>query len=928
MATTPSAAAAAASAPKIGIGKSASTEAKVTTKENVVGPQNHRGLGVGGGACSGPPGVMVFDGFQQRSVKRPRPVKSCLACRSKKLKCDRSVPCSQCQKGHRVCRYASDNHAGNISDSSDGEPTSAGERPAQKRLALGSRAAPSPMPATPLVKSLPVDEVAPANGGFRAPSTSSSTPHEACQAGFEDISSRLDRLEQLILASKNDVPASTPKSLPMGFKGNNVSTTDYNDNYLQTLTTPTPATTSNATRDIHSRGSQMNSIDTSNSLIPTLPTTIRNLTVKGNLSIRTRFFGQNSTRVLLNLFDEAQDFMYKADKRESAGELFQHLNRVYSMLQEEQRRLLSPITVFVDSVLPVYKRMADILPKSKAVCDRLLDAYVSTSEGLYRVVHVPSFRAEYKAYWEGQRCSEGFLPQLLCMLSIGSRFETESRGLGHDRSEGVHVPTACALVRAWLDGLRGKQLVDIGTLLAELLLLHAQRMIAPRYQDSWTQLGAIIRMAMTMGLHRDPSEFPQIRPFAAEFRRKLWYSIMDMDLHLSLGCNLPCGVRDGEYTCQPPLNLDDDDLRADMTALPPPKPIDVRTDGQLQAYAASTLPISMRATTLVSRLDTIRDYGEVLEVGTMLERILDDINCVFPRNQNQGLNPSGKYKEWRMRCLLDMHVRRPLLALYRPFALSSGGGVFNDNCPPQITSTYLKSSMVLLTYLDELDARSPAYIDVSHMYYVILKHDIIQAAFSVCYYIRNSYQESSISRGDTPATGGGYATSPASADGGDYLATPGSRYYHGNKPIWSGQRMTRVVEKTLEDLIMMIRDSTSDLKDIVALSAVIKSVQPGGTTEERLERMTFGIRRILDACMSTISSIPGSAKGHHGPDGLIVGSSSLFGKPPPATVDQKPYVLPQASALPPPALHLFGGIGQLATAGFPDELNLWGEPEY
>lgn len=281
-----------------------------------------------------------------------------------------------------------------------------------------------------------------------------------------------------------------------------------------------------------------------------------------------------------------------------------------------------------------------------------------------------------------------------------------------------------------------------------------------------------------------------------------------------------------------------------------------------------------------------------------------------------------------MRCLLDMHVRRPLLALYRPFALSSGGGVFNDNCPPQITSTYLKSSMVLLTYLDELDARSPAYIDVSHMYYVILKHDIIQAAFSVCYYIRNSYQESSISRGDTPATGGGYATSPASADGGDYLATPGGRYYHGNKPIWSGQRMTRVVEKTLEDLIMMIRDSTSDLKDIVALSAVIKSVQPGGTTEERLERMTFGIRRILDACMSTISSIPGSAKGHHGPDGLIVGSSSLFGKPPPATVDQKPYVLPQASALPPPALHLFGGIGQLATAGFPDELNLWGEPEY
>lgn len=30
--------------------------------------------------------------------KRPRPVLSCLTCRRKKLKCDRSLPCNQCQK--------------------------------------------------------------------------------------------------------------------------------------------------------------------------------------------------------------------------------------------------------------------------------------------------------------------------------------------------------------------------------------------------------------------------------------------------------------------------------------------------------------------------------------------------------------------------------------------------------------------------------------------------------------------------------------------------------------------------------------------------------------------------------------------------------------------------------------------------------------
>ncbi|KAF3358554.1 hypothetical protein VdG1_00114 [Verticillium dahliae VDG1] len=44
-----------------------------------------------------------------------------------------------------------------------------------------------------------------------------------------------------------------------------------------------------------------------------------------------------------------------------------------------------------------------------------------------------------------------------------------------------------------------------------------------------------------------------------------------------------------------------------------------------------------------------------------------------------------------------MHIRRPLLALYRPFALGS------VDAPAQITRAYLTSSMVILQYLDELD---------------------------------------------------------------------------------------------------------------------------------------------------------------------------------------------------------------------------------
>ena len=40
--------------------------------------------------------------------KRPRPIKSCLQCRKKKLKCSRELPCDQCTKigNHEKCAYS------------------------------------------------------------------------------------------------------------------------------------------------------------------------------------------------------------------------------------------------------------------------------------------------------------------------------------------------------------------------------------------------------------------------------------------------------------------------------------------------------------------------------------------------------------------------------------------------------------------------------------------------------------------------------------------------------------------------------------------------------------------------------------------------------------------------------------------------------
>lgn len=761
--------------------------------------------------------TMIFDSASQsgRAVKRPRPVKSCNSCRQRKLRCDRTCPCSQCVKSNRACKYATEHESGLGSEGSDGE---ASPRPAKRP----HRPPPAYVDAPAVTPS--VQSSGPRAGSIGLGIGPLSEPSRVSGTVIEQFGARLERLENLVLSQHPSSHAEWAK---------------FSNPYHQYRSFTGAATT------------------------------IRGLSVKGNL--RTRFFGQNSTRVLLNLFDEARDFIFSRSGGEEIRELFVQLHKIYRAISEEHRRALAPIAVFTDSLLPVQKRMTDILP-SKPICDRLLDAYIVMSEGLYRVVHVPTFRAEYEAFWQQRNVSDAFLPRLMCMLSLGARFETDKRGLSHDRSDGIHAPTACTLARAWLDSVRGKQSADMDMLQCEVLLLHATRMMASKNQDSWTQLGSIVRMAMIMGLHRDPDEFPQIRPFFAELRRRLWYTIMDMDLHVALASNLPCSVREGEYTCRPPSNLDDADIYPDIAKLPSSKPIDEFTDNQLQAYASRTLPHRIRVSSIISRLDTIRDFQEVIDCGIQLERLLDDVNHLFPR-RNHNLNPETKFKDWRMRALLDMHVRRPLLALYRPFALST------VDCPAHITTSYLKSSMTMLTYMDELDPRMPGFTDVSHMYHIVLKHDIMQAAFSVCYFIKMAHEQEAADEaaaaaanrpGPTPTNynshslaTNGQLPSPDAAH--HRLQHPGELSFINaldNRTVWSTQGMTRAVQNTLDSFVAMVKDSSCDLKDTVVLSVVVNAVKKNGASnpdsaaDASIERITAGIAKIAEVSLAALGTSP------------------------------------------------------------------------
>lgn len=208
-------------------------------------PPHHHGQGHGYAGHQQPlpaaprqPSPPAAQQHQARSVKRPRPVKSCTECRKRKLRCDRLLPCSQCQKSARACRYAADQDSTNLSDGSDVDAPDP-SRPPKRRC--------------PSVSSGPAkNDAAAATATAVVVQTPAKNGESPGRPLLEELSLRMERLERQVR--------------------------------------------------VRSPG-----VDLGGRAMAASPSTTMGLTVKRGAQC-TRFFGQNSTRVLLNLVSGAPRF--------------------------------------------------------------------------------------------------------------------------------------------------------------------------------------------------------------------------------------------------------------------------------------------------------------------------------------------------------------------------------------------------------------------------------------------------------------------------------------------------------------------------------------------------------------------------------------------------------------------------------------------
>ncbi|KAF2032847.1 hypothetical protein EK21DRAFT_98671 [Setomelanomma holmii] len=83
----------------------------------------------------------------------------------------------------------------------------------------------------------------------------------------------------------------------------------------------------------------------------------------------------------------------------------------------------------------------------------------------------------------------------------------------------------------------------------------------------WTLTGLVVRIAQTLGVHRDGSHF-KLPPFEIEMRRRLWWQVCILDARSSEDHGCDPTIVEAQFDTKLPLNVNDTDLDPSMTEFP------------------------------------------------------------------------------------------------------------------------------------------------------------------------------------------------------------------------------------------------------------------------------------------------------------------------------------------------------------------------
>lgn len=555
--------------------------------------------------------------------KRRRPALSCEQCRRRKIKCDRTYPCGQCiQSKTASCTYSPDSvpGVGHVNRAGIHKPRQAVQEPrGQAPLGSWSREDSIAIPSRP-------------RGPEFAPTSNDQSSDSASQKGLASSDT-----SRTAWSSPGAEEVQELQELASNPKGKQLL-----GRLLEKLNEPKAKDTGSTVEreEFQFRLEQKDQ-------------------VRGTVS-KTRFFGQSHWMYSFGAFDHIS--CMTINPANGTPDLHETLKQsdVYRKL-EECKAISRAAKATPHNLYLLNPHFRESVPP-RDVCDKLVALYLRTSESTYRILHVPSFQREYNQYWvDPVGTGSPFIIKLLLVMSIGAIYYQEPDS-AHWRGQALQWVFAA---QSWLATPFEKKRLHISGLQIHCLILIARLDNGVAGDLIWNSAGALIRTAFQMGYHRDPKFLPHMSTLHAELRRRLWATVLELNIQASLDSGMPGLISIADYDTEPPANLDDDDIDEHVTIPPTSKPTSVFTQASLQIRLLSSMKLRLL---IVAHSNNIRmepSYEEVLRISSELSQFLKENNAFITRICQSTSPPKISQME---RNIFDIAVRRFLLTLHRPYS--------------------------------------------------------------------------------------------------------------------------------------------------------------------------------------------------------------------------------------------------------------------
>jgi len=307
-------------------------------------------------------------------------------------------------------------------------------------------------------------------------------------------------------------------------------------------------------------------------------------------------------------------------------------------------------------------RERDLLLPSRRVADMLVDSYLQSLETIFQILDIQEFQRLYEQYWRDPASApSGFQTSMTLIFAIGVSVCTSDHGVSRKT-----VKHWVYLASEWLNHPRAKMRLDLWSLRSHCLWLLARQANGVDGKTTALSAGSLVVTAMHMGLHVDPTHLAesQVTREEREVRRRLWAAVLELELQATMDSGGRPLVREDDYDCAPPSNIND------LTKLAAPAnsilPMERYTQSSIQILLARGLPIRLKIVRFVNDFRQGVRYQEALALSKELVEEMRRGNTLI-----EGWRKSAAPITQFQIEVFNVLMHRFLLALHYSYALKA-----------------------------------------------------------------------------------------------------------------------------------------------------------------------------------------------------------------------------------------------------------------